>query len=61
MSKLNDSSLLEAIIEWLEDKDIDILDFKDYVSDVLIDRLKQECIKNNVVKDDLSYRKSDLH
>lgn len=57
----NQQTLLEAIIDWLEEKDIDYLEFQDHVSEVLINRLKIESVKLNVIKDDTSGRTSDLH
>lgn len=61
LAKDNQQTLLEAIIDWLEDKDIDYHDFQDQVSEVLINRLKMESVKLNVIKDDSSDRVSDLH
>lgn len=61
IAKNNQQTLLEAILEWLEDKDIDIYDFKDHVSIVLLERLKRESIKLNVVKDDSPDRTTNLH
>ena len=61
LAKDNQQTLLEAIIDWLEDKDIDYHDFQDQVSEVLINRLKMESVKLNVIKDDSSNRTSDLH
>lgn len=61
LAKDNQQTLLEAIIDWLEDKDIDYHDFQDQVSEVLINRLKMESVKLNVIKDDSSDRTSDLH
>ena len=61
LAKDNQQTLLEAIIDWLEDKDIDYRDFQDQVSEVLINRLKMESVKLNVIKDDSSNRASDLH
>ena len=61
LAKDNQQTLLEAIIDWLEDKDIDYHEFEDQVSEVLINRLKMESVKLNVIKDDSSDRTSDLH
>lgn len=61
LAKDNQQTLLEAIIDWLEDKDIDYHEFQDQVSEVLINRLKMESVKLNVIKDDSSNRTSDLH
>lgn len=61
LAKDNQQTLLDAIIEWLEYKDIDLYDFKDHVSVVLLERLKRESIKLNVVKDDSPDRATTLH
>ena len=42
-------------------KDIDYRDFRDQVSEVLIDRLERESVKLNVIKNDSSYEAPDLH
>lgn len=54
-------TLLEAILEWVEDHDIDIYEFKNHVSEVLIERLRQESVKNNVIKDQAPDAKPNLH
>ena len=61
IAKNNQEQLLEAILEWIENKDIDFEEFCDYVSPVLLERLKRECIKNNVVIDDTPDNESGLY
>ena len=61
LAKDNQQTLLDAIVEWIEMKDIDYRDFRDQVSEVLIDRLERESVKLNVIKNDSSYEAPDLH
>lgn len=61
LAKDNQQTLLDAIVEWIEMKDIDYRDFRDQVSEVLIDRLERESVKLNVIKNDSSYEAPNLH
>lgn len=49
--KLRDnSSYLEAMIEWAEDNNIDVEDVPLYISDVIVEKLRAEQIELNAVK-----------
>ncbi|QHJ78852.1 MAG: hypothetical protein [Caudoviricetes sp.] len=49
---INDCSYLESIVDWAEENEIDIEDMNEYVSEVLISKLRVEQIRANTIKDE---------
>lgn len=47
---MEDVTYLEATTRFLEENDININDMSKYVPSIIIDKIKDECIKNNMVR-----------